>query len=479
MKLNKLASAFQRCTWLIDQRAADQFYPTVERFLNGETVTWFENNKAEEEKLLEAYGFSKEGDKWTLQNGEKLGSNQGFYADAPDDSIAIITIEGTIMKDDYCGSIGTDTIGAMLMDALMSPSIIGAILKMNSPGGTVEGTAELEQVVDFVSDLMPVEVFTDGQLCSAAYWIASPCRITASSGTVEIGSIGTAANFKDYSKGSQVVSHYITADKSFDKNKDAREALKGNYLPIKSNIINPTNDIFHTGIKTNRGDKLQLVEKTSDAGDITGEEPLTGQVYLAQAAIDNGLIDAIGNLQTVLDSIRSRADSDEFSTQQNQYNMSLFGKKEPFKKLGAIKTKKAAEITDEEIVAVNEEFEAEGYGNVAVISTAHLDEANTNADTLTSGLTAINAALGLTGEGKGKTSLTEAITALVADRDAQSTARKTAEALAAKYGDQPGAKPTQVATSQESEGGAVVTDKEQSSWEKKGAQKQAQNKQAS
>jgi ClpP class serine protease len=459
VKLNKLASTLQRCTWLIDQRAADHFYPMAERFLAGESVTWFENNKEDEEKLLEAYGFTKENDKWTLANGNKLGTNQGFYADAPADSVAIINIEGTLMQDDYCGSVGTETIGAMLMDALASPSIIGVVMKINSPGGTVEGTAELEQIVSLVSSLMAVEVFTNGQLCSAAYWVASPCRITASSGTVEIGSIGTAGNLKDYSKTTQVITHYMTADASFDKNKDGQEALKGNYTPIKTNIINPTNDIFLSSIIDNRDGKLQLSSVTNEAGDtVIGMEPLTGQVYLAQKAIDLGLIDAIGNLQSVLDSVRTRATSDEFSNNQNQNNMGLFGKKTTktkltgFATLDALKTKKAEAITEEEIVAANEELELEGFGSIAVISATHFAEANANADALDEGLTSLNAALGA---GKEKKTLAEAITAVVAEH-------KDALTKAATYGKQPGEIPTQpVKEGAAAEGGETDPPKEE------------------
>lgn len=472
MKLNRLASAIQRSTWLIDQRAADLLYPMAERFLNGESVSWFESTKEEQEEIFFAAGFTKENDKWVLKASDRVGANQGIYADAPVDSIAVITIEGSIMKDDFCGSVGSDTVGSMLMDALASPNIIGVVLKMNSPGGTVEGTAELEGVVSLVGSLMPVEVYTDGQLCSAAYWIASSCRITASSGTVEIGSIGTAANYTDYSKGSLAVRHYITADLSFDKNKDSIEALKGNYLPIKTNIINPTNDIFHNSVKANRGDRLKMTTKKNEAGDLEGQEPLTGQVYLAQPAKDIGLIDAIGNLQSVLDSVRSRAESDEFLN-QNQNNMSFFGKKTSFKALSALKGKKAAEISDEEIVAVNEEFEAEGFDNLAVISAAHAEEANANADAIDSGLTAINTALG---KGNEKTSLAEGITAIIADRDAQATARTNAEKKAEEYGDQPGEKPTKTKTTETSEGGKPEADKQLTSWEQKALAKQSQNR---
>jgi ClpP class serine protease len=504
VKLDKIANAILRGCWLIDARVADQLYPIAERYIAGEKVAWFDEPKKKNKSFLEAYVFTLEGSRQNLKAQQSGSQVDSIFSDALPGSIAIIPVEGTLMQDDYCGSPGTETLSAWLMDAYLSPNVIGAILKANSPGGSIEGTQEFADTVAYVEKLMPVETFVTGQACSACLWAISSTRITASSGTVEIGSVGTAANFKDYSKGSTVVSHYIPADDSFDKNKDAIEALKGNYTPIKTNIINPTNAIFKAAMKTNRGDKLQLTDVKNDAGEVIGQLPLTGQVYLAQPAMDLGLIDAIGNMDTVMASIRARAASDEFSPKNNS-DMSFFNSK--FKKLNSLKDKKAAEITDGEMVAVNQELEAEGINNVVIISATHMEQASANADALSEGLVSLNAALGLTGDKQHKTleaaigalvaskadsanaavltngltaintalgldaakshkTIASAITALVAERDAEYN-------RAEEYGEQAGEKPTNPKTKATVEGG-LAPDKEMSSWDVKAARKIAQ-----
>jgi protease-4 len=147
-----------------------------------------------------------------------------------------------------------------------------------------------------------VVAFTDGIMASAAYWIGcSASKIYASHKTVEVGSIGTAISFFDDSawmekQGFKDV--YINADTSPDKNQDYFKALGGDTSAIKLNILNPTNDIFMNAVKENRGDKLKLTNIKIDG--VTYQEPLTGKMYLAESAIENGLIDEIGTLQDAI-----------------------------------------------------------------------------------------------------------------------------------------------------------------------------------
>ncbi|MBK7692126.1 MAG: hypothetical protein IPJ31_13815 [Bacteroidetes bacterium] len=65
---------------------------------------------------------------------------------APKGSIAVIDIQGALMKNDqYCGPAGMESIGAWIKAADNNQNIDGIILKVDSPGGTVDGTEELGQ----------------------------------------------------------------------------------------------------------------------------------------------------------------------------------------------------------------------------------------------------------------------------------------------------------------------------------------------
>jgi len=63
-------------------------------------------------------------------------------------------------------------------------------LDIDSPGGSVNGTPELAQAVAEASKAKYVYAFSAGQMCSAAYWVASQADAIYAISSARIGSIG-------------------------------------------------------------------------------------------------------------------------------------------------------------------------------------------------------------------------------------------------------------------------------------------------
>src|SRR6185436_13049667 len=84
--------------------------------------------------------------------------------------------------------------------AAADPSIKTILLLIDSPGGTIAGTAELADSVAAANKIKPVIAHADDQMASAAYWIASQCRMITSNRTALVGSIGTYVEVYDTSK---------------------------------------------------------------------------------------------------------------------------------------------------------------------------------------------------------------------------------------------------------------------------------------
>ena len=95
--------------------------------------------------------------------------------------VGIISLHGPMMRS-------PDLISRLLLDALDTEEAMNAVneaagrddvhaifLDMDSPGGTVNGTPELAQAVADASQQKHVYAFSAGQMCSAAYWVASQC----------------------------------------------------------------------------------------------------------------------------------------------------------------------------------------------------------------------------------------------------------------------------------------------------------------
>lgn len=412
MKINRLASVICRGTWLMDPRYAMGMMPMVARFLNGQPVSFFDAPDEDEDPVLATYCISPEG---TLIASTSNGFGN-LYQDAPVGSLMIINIEGTILKDDNCGAPGTDTMSAWIKEAVWSDNIAGIVLKINSGGGSVEGTGEFAEVITWADTYKPVVAYTDGLCASAAYWIASACRrIFASYKTVEVGSIGTAIKFLDNRKAMEEYGykeHYINADASVDKNQDYYKALDGNYTPIKTHVLNPTNDVFLSAVRTNR--EGLLVETESKEGNITRIEPISGNVYLAEAAIKNGLIDEIGSFDHVCEYTLDLAKN---PTDKPQKSNNMFNK---FSKLAALAGKAAESITAEQVDTVNEQIEAAKIAGVTLVLDSTLENLTTGASAEeVTRLTAEVASL-TTAKNTAEQSLATANTALAAaeaDRD--------------------------------------------------------------
>lgn len=236
-------------------------------------------------------------------------ATSGGFENAAKGSVALINISGAVMKYDYCGAPGTQSIMAMIDAANQSPNIDAIVLQIDSPGGAVDGTEQLANKIK--GSAKPVVAYVNGMMASAAMWFGSAASYRiASSSTDMIGSIGTMSSWRDYkkaSKASGVVYHEVYATKSTHKNIESRAADgdEPNYQPLIDNILDPMNEQFISAVK----------------GNIKGvnEEVFTGAIYLAEKAKEMGLINQIGTLADAVSKARQLATKQQNSRmEQNQ-----------------------------------------------------------------------------------------------------------------------------------------------------------------
>lgn len=283
--------------WLIDFQSAEQLGQNLSAFLNGEKF-WDSVEQTPAEFLV-------------------VNQNDSFYSadlsQAKPGSIAVLNISGPMMKEDNCGDPGTKTYQQMLSAAAGNPNVIGVVLNIDSPGGTVAGTQILaNQVKAFPK---PIVTVAEDLMASAAYWVGSSANhIFANTGTTRVGSIGTMLSFADMQpvwEKEGVKFHEIYATASTEKNADFAEARKGNYDKIKASTLDPLNNEFLNAIKTNRGAKLNH------------DKTLAGQVYAAADALNYGLIDGIGTLNDAIEKVKELAGTPAQHTQTNTTNMKI------------------------------------------------------------------------------------------------------------------------------------------------------------
>ncbi len=278
MNINILLQALNQ-PWFIQPEAAEYHALVLHQMITGQSASM-----EDADKPVKEFAFA------VNAAGQKISTIQ----DASDNGVAVINIRGAIMKYDYCGAPGTQSMMQALQQANNNPSISAIVLQFDSPGGSVAGTQYFADAIK--SSTKPVVAFVNGMMCSAAMWLGSAASLRiASSNTDVIGSIGTMAawnSVKGYYEKLGIKTHEVYATGSTNKNLQYREAngnyAKGtpNYEPLIKTWLDPLNSEFTGAIQIN----LPAVNKNI----------LNGAHYLAIEAKKNGLIDRVGTFESAI-----------------------------------------------------------------------------------------------------------------------------------------------------------------------------------
>lgn len=253
-------------------------------------------------KLLEIqaiYATHLRGDKIDIEAVEKrlgrpLANEPKSYQ--VQDGVAIVAIEGVIAKranlfSQISGGVSTELVARDLKDALADPAIHGIILTIDSPGGTVDGTQTLADIV--AASSKPVITLASGTMASAAYWIGSAASAAyITDGTTVVGSIGVVASHTDISK--QQEAQGIKTTEIFA---GQYKRIASNYAPLSKegrqtlqDQVDYTYSLFVGAVAKQRGVSTDTV--LQDMAD--------GRIFIGQQAVDAGLVDGISTLDALV-----------------------------------------------------------------------------------------------------------------------------------------------------------------------------------
>jgi len=113
-----------------------------------------------------------------------------------DDGVGVITITGPMLRKPdlfdraVLGACDTGQIIAAVQEAVSRADVQAIFLDIDSPGGSVSGTPELARAVADATKAKYVYAFSAGQMCSAAYWVASQADAIYATPSARVGSIG-------------------------------------------------------------------------------------------------------------------------------------------------------------------------------------------------------------------------------------------------------------------------------------------------
>lgn len=211
-------------------------------------------------------------------------------------NIALIKASGTLMKQESSlGGTSTVQLRRSVRAAASDPEVSGILIGIDSPGGTVAGTADLAADIRAARRKKPVYAHVEDMAASAAYWLASQAdMVFANNATAKVGSIGTFQVVYDLSAAAEkegVKAFLFTTG-----------PLKGMGIPgtpvtddqaaNMQALVNETQTHFDAGVRAGRG--LSVTELAAVR---------TGALFPATEAIDRKLIDGIRSLDATVEAL--------------------------------------------------------------------------------------------------------------------------------------------------------------------------------
>lgn len=410
MSISNLHSILNK-PWYIEQSYGTSHLPLIFNILEGRQ---FATEKPTENKLVE------------LTAVKGLTSSASSQAQ----NVAILNIKNPIVKhNQFCGPQGTKSMMRELNSLKNDDSVIGVVLDIDSGGGQVSGTPEF---YDFIKDYeKPIVAYTDGLMCSAAYYIGSATsHIVANKRADAIGSIGAYSQILDlegyYEKQGAKI-HTMYASKSTQKNKAYREALEGNHKEYIKEELDPIVETFIADMKSARNG--------------ISEDVFKGAVYNAADSLEKGLIDEIGTLQTAIDKVFELSKNNKTQKQLSTMNTN-------FARVQAVLGMETEFESTDNGVFLNEDQLQVLETALETNETAIADATTAQETAVTEATTPLNATIETaTAEA---TAVTEAIDAALTEAEVERGTMTNAEAVAhlsglvTEYGQKDGAAPTNV-----------------------------------
>lgn len=207
-----------------------------------------------------------------------------LYGSNPMEKISVINVDGVIAND-----ANNDTVVDMLEDARKDPSVVGVIMHINSPGGSVYASEKIYKEIKKIQETnKPVYAVMQELAASGGYYISAPCDKIFASNETFTGSIGVIMQsysleglFEKYG----IKQQNITTGKMKDAGSPGK-ALDKEEREYLQNLVDSAFARFVKVVADGRNMSEADVRKLAD-----------GRIYDGSQAVENGLVDSIGDLE--------------------------------------------------------------------------------------------------------------------------------------------------------------------------------------
>jgi len=206
----------------------------------------------------------------------------------------IIPISGVLLKSGPgwlrilgLNLTGYNEITSMLQMALADPAASRIELRITSPGGQVAGGMEAAEAIRSADAVKPVHAVIEDLGASGAYWLAASARRIQANANAEVGSIGVYTYYTDWTGFDAKFGLKTIVIRSGPHKGMGLDTITDAQIAAVQEVIDGMAGHFIDHVSRGR-----RVSKETAAG------WATGRVWLAPAALEMGLIDAVTAPQT-------------------------------------------------------------------------------------------------------------------------------------------------------------------------------------
>lgn len=212
----------------------------------------------------------------------------------PKGKIAVIYADGEIVdgKDKQQQIVAGDRFARIIADVRKDSTIKAAVLRVNSPGGSVLASEKIKAELELLQERMPVVASYGNYAASGGYWISAGCDKIYSNATTLTGSIGVFSMIPDFSKTLEKKLHVgftsVNSNRHSDMYSMMRPLTDVEIAYMQASVEN-IYDKFTGLVAEGRGMAVSRVDEIAQ-----------GRVWTGAEAIDIALVDQIGTIEDAI-----------------------------------------------------------------------------------------------------------------------------------------------------------------------------------
>ena len=223
-----------------------------------------------------------------------------------DENVGVIVAAGEILNGSQSpGTIGGESTSRLLRKAAEDESVKAVVLRVDSPGGSVFASRQIQYEVNALREMgKPVVASMSSAAASGGYWISMAADKIFARDTTLTGSIGVFGMYPTFQRSLQ----------SLGLNNDgiATSGWAGIFRPERE-MTEDARTLFQNMVEYDYDDFITRVSEYRKIEKPDVDAVAQGRVWTGTEALEHGLIDEIGGLDAAIRSAAELAEMEEGS----------------------------------------------------------------------------------------------------------------------------------------------------------------------